>query len=1632
MVEEILKVGVEAQEAGKVLSEVQRAFKDIQEELIALTGATSKLDRETGELQKTYTGLTSTGDTFTAKFTDGVQESIRVTQKLNSELGLTAQQTLELSRSFEALTAGNLGSGIANIRQTIAQQSAGVDLNAGSSAEALGLNKAQEDLASLVLRIKAGSEEINQAFQRVRSGGISEFSKGLTALEAGALKVVEAERKIGSEAERSFEKASKGFDASARSAQLFRDKLQAIANEAIRAEQVTGGLGTRFQQAVATAPAGTTQGELINFQSAEAALERFARQNNIKIQAIDNAWETIAKGGILEYSEQSAKLTRLIQKAQTEQKAFGAEARKVADQQEKNLKELIALREQFDAKLRQSAALAQAENRKEVAAFKDQAEAQKLKVQLQEEFRRAVASSPQATELQKLDLTRALSQIEAFRQKNNLTFEELNAKIRQVADGPIEEYKADLIELRNIMNGATTAVQNLGAQSEQAINTATKSTDRFGLSFQNVARIVAISAIHRAVGQITSALREGIQAASELEIAVSEIRTISQNTQLTFTSFSQELKEVSNSFGLDILDTAEAAYQTLSNQVAEGAETFRFLEQASRFSIAAVSSQEDSVNLLTAAINAFGLEVSDTEKVAASFFKTIELGRVRASELSNQIGNILVPARQLGISMGEVQAAITTLTVQGVKANQSLTLIRNIVLKLIRPTDALKDTLRDMGFESGQAAIEALGFSGVLAELQKRTNNSATEIGELFGRIRAIVGVLGFAGEGLNIFNRNLNEIENSTESFNAAVEIGFESAAKRIQIETNKMANFFKVDLGQSILSTTADVNDAVGGFTSIVIALANTFKQTLIPTIGLVIIAIVNMTKAWIANRAAAVAAGKAASFAWGPVIAVITGVIVATNFAIQKFKEARLELVNNWSGGLDSIVEDTDEAVSKLTNTFDKSFKGLTQKLLKDVAGVRADLNRLIDENLENLDAALKDIKLSSDDALKGFKEELSVINSDLTRTTGELKKFENTITAIGKKKLDFALEVALGGGDDPAEQIEILKKNIQSLQKEGTRLVGLDLTDDQREDLSTEDRLKAEARLTVLRERGNVFLAKALDLTKELRNVSVETAEANEKAQDTIQKNQVKLQKLRFDFRKKDEALQLRISKLDEKTDANKIENLKEERAQLKKTSTQKFQDLSRDSRIAKESIVPLEKIDFAAVFKRLADQQIASFQTLADKRIESAKAIEELRGEAERKQIALTEAFRRVEATKGLIEDVSDVTDRDQLVKNQRERENALIALGEAQLGIDQDFESRQKLGIQFEKERAVFRAQADKLALANTQKLKTESDKELINTRDQLVELRKQQAVLETNFKLIRSASSEFEKAVGVFGRTPSDQVAGLGSSKVEQDRLRDLFADTTGTLGQLSVFGPADTPEKIKERNILLLNLKSNLDVLIPEIENAGKSGEPFAEVLNKVAQSLAEIDDIRDFTGGLSGLEELQQSILATDKELSVLNDKIKSDAIIIGVTVQKVKTVEDQRLEISKSLTAQYREQVRLARQLQEQAAEIEFRRPQKNGGLQQRFANGGMAGQDMIPALLSPGEFVVNAASARRFHSQLIGLNSDPSRFATGGTVGDTTNVGDIHINMSSSGNESFDVNRVGQLLRREIRRGTLKL
>lgn len=352
-------------------------------------------------------------------------------------------------------------------------------------------------------------------------------------------------------------------------------------------------------------------------------------------------------------------------------------------------------------------------------------------------------------------------------------------------------------------------------------------------------RFAVAQTVHRAIYALIRQIRDGIKATADLEKRISEIRTISQDRQLPFEAWFKGAKQLSDQFGTTLEDTIEGAYQAISNQIAKGGDAFIFMEEALQFSRAAVTDTATSVSLLTGALNSYNLTATHSEEVSATLFKMIELGRVRADEVSDSFGRVGVIANQLGVDLDEVAASIALLTIQGKKPAVVMTELRNIMLKLVKPTESLKELFREWGIESGVQAIATFGYTGVLEKLNDKflqleaegVGKGVAKFNEYFNSIRAISGIMGLAGKNAGEFQKTLAGFNNKIADYNKAQNIAVESIGKQLQIQANQVRNYFVSAIGRDTLTAVSMLNNAMSSNVKIVDGM-RTSQGTLLTT--------------------------------------------------------------------------------------------------------------------------------------------------------------------------------------------------------------------------------------------------------------------------------------------------------------------------------------------------------------------------------------------------------------------------------------------------------------------------------------------------------------------------------------------------------------------------------------------------------------------------------------------------------------------------------------------------------------------------------------------------------------------------------------------------------------------------------
>ena len=333
-----------------------------------------------------------------------------------------------------------------------------------------------------------------------------------------------------------------------------------------------------------------------------------------------------------------------------------------------------------------------------------------------------------------------------------------------------------------------------------------------GASVRSAAKFAAGAFI---AGGLIRTVAEQVGAAGALQKNLREsvglLGQVGAQADRTFGSFSKQVASLSREVGIAQSAIGDGLYEALGAGVPKE-NAFEFLRVASKASIAGVTDLDTAVGGLTTVINAFGLKASDAEAISDSLFQTVNAGKLTFGELSESIFNVAPVAAAANVSLQEVGAALATLTAGGVPASVATTQLRYAIQSLVAPSvkaeKLMAPVFKNAGFESGQAALKALGFKDALGLVVDAAGGSSIKLQRLVGSAEAVNAILTLTGKGSKLFTDQLKAQNNAAGVTDKALAQIEASSGRAFERAGNAVRNF-GLELGTAAAPAVASFAD-------------------------------------------------------------------------------------------------------------------------------------------------------------------------------------------------------------------------------------------------------------------------------------------------------------------------------------------------------------------------------------------------------------------------------------------------------------------------------------------------------------------------------------------------------------------------------------------------------------------------------------------------------------------------------------------------------------------------------------------------------------------------------------------------------------------------------------------------------
>lgn len=627
-----------------------------------------------------------------------------------------------------------------------------------------------------------------------------------------------------------------------------------------------------------------------------------------------------------------------------------------------------------------------------------------------------VTAGAPASKKEEANFSRAANALKAYAQKSKLTVDEINEVWESVASNKAVNYhRRDLAELQVLIGEVQTKYKDLGKEARAQQRALTE----LNFSWQTMFRLMVTQVAAQAFGKVTQGINDALSRAIELNRQITNIQNIDLS-KLPFKSIESKLFGLSTKYGIDVLEEAGGAYQSISNQIGNAAESLEFLDKANKYALVTATNQAAAVDALSAAYHAYGGSLSDVDEYAAVFAKTIDLGKISPEELPNNIGRLLVPAAQLGVKFKEINAAMAAMTISGINMDVASTLLRNVMMGLIKPSKDLAAVIKDeWNYNTGQAAVLGETFSGVLKKIADGYAGNQEMLAKLFPDMREFQGITVFTGQGLLKYNEALAANANAYEGYQEKLNRALTAVSKEYDILKATWVKLFTEDATTLFIDWLAKTTDGFDKITPKV----ETFNKAL----GLIAGSLGLLVGVGIEKGLFALGGVVAAFAELHPVILALTAIggiagiasafdIIDKNVAYSKITDAQSKI--------DAAKKERTKYVDKYANSITSNADTFTREGIKALADnaptavksnlsdIQADLSEAINRYVADVHDQYKAAFKLANKKEKKQKEDLSDVDTQLLGV-GQLSQAK--LLSLEVRNLKQRLDEAAKAGD-----------------------------------------------------------------------------------------------------------------------------------------------------------------------------------------------------------------------------------------------------------------------------------------------------------------------------------------------------------------------------------------------------------------------------------------------------------------------------------------------------------------------------------------------------------------------------------------------------------------------------------------
>ena len=305
-------------------------------------------------------------------------------------------------------------------------------------------------------------------------------------------------------------------------------------------------------------------------------------------------------------------------------------------------------------------------------------------------------------------------------------------------------------------------------------------------------------------------------AATNFETSFAQLMTIADTSAVAVDDLKGGVKDLSSELGISASDISAAAYSAISAGQ-DTADALKFVRNAAKLARGGFTNVSTATDVLTTALNAYGLEAEDVTHISDVLIETQNEGKTTVDELASSMGRVIPTAASVNVGLEDLASQYVALTKNGINTANATTYINSMLNELGKSGTTASDMFKEVAGVSFPEYIAAGGSTAEAMQLLAQACEAAgLSVSDAFGSAEAgkAANVLVQHASDSTTALDNMRTMAGQTET--AYATMSDTTAVKLTEMKTN-LENL-AITLGETLIPLVTPLIESVtSGITSI-----------------------------------------------------------------------------------------------------------------------------------------------------------------------------------------------------------------------------------------------------------------------------------------------------------------------------------------------------------------------------------------------------------------------------------------------------------------------------------------------------------------------------------------------------------------------------------------------------------------------------------------------------------------------------------------------------------------------------------------------------------------------------------------------------------------------------------------------